>query len=129
MKRRIICILLCVAMGGCSIARQAGEDYCEESKLNTEAIKSTAECILRDWPVCYGMIVGGLGTRKNELPAQALAAMKQLNKYAEKFKTGELTDYELGVAFGLKLRLLVTTVTEILRIYAPEVLQYVTILI
>lgn len=123
---RTTLIVLSFILAGCSIARQAGEDYCEESKLNTESIKSTAECILRDWPVCHGLIVGSMGPRIDELPQHMRDAMNQLDELSQKYYAGELTDYELGLALGLKLRLLMNTIAETLRIYAPDVLIYLT---
>ena len=116
-------IVLLVLVGGCSILRQAGEDYCDESKLNTNSIRSTSRCILDAWPTRHGLIVGTLGPRIEELPKECIDAMDELDTLSA-VDPNNLTDYQLGKTLGLNVRLLMKTVEEILKKYAPEVLRY-----
>lgn len=123
MKKWLISIVMLLFLSSCSFFRKAGEDYCVESKLNTEAIQSTSRCILKAWPTRYGVIMATLGPRVEELPKQAIDAMEELNTFAMT-DPNELTDYQLGTTLGLRIRLLITTIEEILKEYAPEALRY-----
>lgn len=76
-------------------------------------------CVLV-WPVQSGFIKGALGYRINELPSEAIEAIKELDRLAEQ---SEQTDYELGMFLGLKARLWNSVIQIALEKYAPDVIE------
>ncbi len=88
---------------------------------NATSSRIVAMNLLKTWKLNSGFIRGALGSKINELPVQAVEAMNELDKLAEK---KELTDYDLGYSLGLRVRALSSIVQEAFRLYAPEILKY-----
>jgi len=93
----------------------------EQDLKNAETSKIIAKNLLSTWKLNSGFIRGALGNKISELPNQAVEAMNELDKLAEKT---DLTDYDLGYSLGLRVRALSSIVQEVFKIYAPEVLKY-----
>jgi hypothetical protein len=114
-------LILCFSfmfVAGCGPARQAMIDVSDENIKNAEAMRQVSENCLSVWPIQSGFIKGALGSRIEELPAEAIAAIDELDRLAG---LPEQTDYELGMFLGLKVRLLSSVVQKAIEKYAPDV--------
>lgn len=114
-------MLAILALGGCTGTRQSIVEITEEDLKNAEASRQVAINMLKVWPINSGFIRGALGSRIDELPAQALSAMSYLDRMAENIN--ERSDHTLGYSLGLQVRLRATAVKEALERIAPEILM------
>lgn len=117
-------ILIC----GCTMMRETAIDISEEELLNAEMAREVASNYLSMWSIQSGFIRGALGSRIDELPAQAVNAMDELDQLAIA-DPNSYTDYDLGLSLGLRARLLGSVVQEALRMYAPDILDLLPILL
>lgn len=129
MKKAMLCVMLVCLLWllGCATVRQGAIDISKEEMKNAETAREVAANYLTIWPIQSGFIKGALGPRLDELPAQAVDAMNELDQLA----TGdpnEVTDYDLGLSLGLRIRLLTSVVVEALEFYAPDILEFVPLL-
>lgn len=129
MKKQIVTLLLCLLVAGCAGLRQSAIDISEEEVKNAEAARIVAVNYLAIWPIQSGIIREALGARLEELPAQAVSAMDELDQLAEQMNDpNDYTDYDLGRSLGLRVRLCGSVVQEALEIYAPDIINLVPIL-
>lgn len=112
----LIVVTLLLLVAGCSPARQAVINISDENIKNAETIKEVAEKCRSVWLTQSGFIDGAFGNRINELPKEAIEAKDKLDQLAEQT---ELTDYELGLFLGLKVRLLGSVAQVAIEKYAP----------
>lgn len=117
----IILVVLSVTLAGCQLARQSLIDVSVEEVKNAETCREVARNLLSHWLVCSGMIEGAIDLDK--FPVEVFDAKNELDKLAEKYAEGAYTDYELGYALGLRVRILNAVVMQALEQYAPEVLD------
>lgn len=124
-------VLMTILLSGCSIGRDIRKIGCEEMTLNAQSIRELAVCILENWLTHSGLIRGALGVKIDELPVEVVKSMDDLDEQALKYieDPSVFTDKELGGVVGKKLRLCWAVVAKALETYAPDVLQYITILI
>jgi hypothetical protein len=116
---RYLTISICfMFVAGCGPARQAMIDVSGENVKNAEMMRQVSENCLSVWPIQSGFIKGALGSRIEELPAEAIKAIEELDRLAG---LPEQTDYELGMFLGLKVRLLSSVVQKAIEKYAPDV--------
>ena len=117
-KIRILSVLiLCLFLVSCAgIQAISNEDL-----KNAESSRIIAKNLLSTWKLNSGFIRGALGSNISQLPAQAVDAMNELDKLAEKIN---LNDFDLGYSLGLRIRALSSIVQEAFRMYAPEILKY-----
>lgn len=95
----------------------------EDRNLETIAqAKDGTKKMLATWEFRSGLIHGALEPRLAELPAQAVKALDELDRLAA--RRDELSDYDLGYALGLRLRMLESTVRQVVKKFAPNVLAY-----
>jgi len=125
MKQIILSILILCTLG-CSTFRQTAIDVSEEEMQNAETARIVAANYLTIWPIQSGFIRGVLGSRMDELPAQAVAAMDELDQIVA--ENQDYSDYDLGLSLGLRVRLLVSVVHEALEMYFPDIIEYVPLL-
>lgn len=118
---------LCFVLCGCATVRQTALDISLEEVENAKTTREVALNYLKSWPVFSGLIRGALGPQMQELPLQAVEAMDELDELAT--RADECSDHELGYSLGLKIRLLSAVVIEALEFYAPELLDFVPILL
>ena len=122
-------ILLCTIMiCGCTMMRETAIDISEEELLNAEMAREVASNYLSMWSIQSGFIRGALGSRIDDMPAQAVIAMDELDQLANE-DPNSYTDYDLGLSLGLRARLLGSVVQEALRMYAPDILDLLPILL
>lgn len=110
------------------MVRETAIGISEEEVLNVKAAREVALNYLKIWPIQSGFIKGALGSRIDELPAQAVMAMEELDQLASEDPNTH-TDYDLGLSLGLRVRLLGSIVQEALKTYAPDVLDMLPILL
>lgn len=127
MKTRITIFLMCIMLCGCQAMRQTALDISLEEVENAKTTREVALNYLKSWPVFSGLIRGALGPQMQELPLQAVEAMDELDDLA--LNADECTDHELGYSLGLRVRLLSAVVIEALKFYAPEMLDFVPIIL
>jgi len=119
-KSLIFVVVTLIIVTGCQQIRQTAIDISVENAKNAETIKEISLICKEAWLVESGFI-DGLGLREDELPKEVIEAKEQLDLLAEK---EELTDYELGLFLGLKVRLLNSVFKATLEKYAPDVIGY-----
>jgi len=126
MKKAITALILAATLAfGCSHSG-ALVNLTAEDVQNAEAMKAAAENLLKTWPVYSGIMVGALGDRIKDLPQRAIVAMATLDVLASK---QGWTDYELGLSLGLRIHIAAATVTEAIKMYAPDLIDLLPALI
>lgn len=122
----LVGLILCATLLGCESMRQTALDISLEEVENAKTTREVALNYLKSWPVFSGLIRGALGPQMQELPLQAVEAVDALDELAT--RVDECSDHELGYALGLKIRLLSSVVQEAIKMYAPELIEYVPLL-
>jgi len=123
MCKKLIVLMCLLWLGGCATMRQVPIRISEEEIENAKALKVVARNCLSITAFQVGMLEGGLGEDINKLPASAITAIEEM-KQLSALDPNSLTDEQLGLSLGLRLRILCTVVKEALAIYAPEVLLF-----
>ena len=114
--KKLILFLVIVLCAGCQIAREFGESYCEESKLNTEAIRSTGHCVLNAWPYRYPFFK----PYEPQLEQQTVEAMQILNELAQKDPNDRTPD-DLATAVIRCVQVKYDFIKGGLNEYVPEI--------
>ncbi len=114
----VVCLALC---SGCSYLRSGMVSLSKEDLANAEAMRTTAGNLLSTWKMNSGFIRGALGDKINQFPAEVVKAMAELDALAEK---KDLNDFDLGYSLGTRVRLMGAMIQNVVKQYAPEVLQY-----
>jgi len=117
----ILILFLVVSLVGCASIRADLIKLSQEDFQNAEATRVISKNLLLTWGLNSGFLRGALGDRLNQLPAEAVKAMDELDTLAKKI---EWNDFELGYSLGLRVRLLGEVVTNALKLYAPEILKF-----
>jgi len=130
MKAKILLLvgIVLVFLSGCAQLRETTINISEEDIKNVEMAREVAGNYLKTWQLQSGFIRGSLGDRVNELPANVVSAMDELDQLAEQYQAGDpndFTDYNLGLSLGLRVRMLSSIVAEALKFYMPEALDFV----
>lgn len=120
MKKVLIITVLAFSLS-CTSIRGNLVSLSEQDIKNAETSRVVAKNLLSTWKLNSGFIRGALGDRINQLPVGVVKALDELDLLAE--KTGP-NDFDLGYSLGLRVRLLGELVANALKLYAPEVLQY-----
>jgi hypothetical protein len=101
--------------------RQTAIDWSIEEVKNAETACEVAKNQLRAWPPLSGAIRGSLDI--DQLPKESVDAMDRLDVLAQ--DPNSLTDFELGEALGLRIKLINAVIKEIIKEYAPEILELI----
>lgn len=119
-------ILLMITLSGCAMVRESAIKVSESEVKNAIAVREVAANYLSIWSIQSGFIKGAIGPRMDELPAQVVDAMKELDQLAEQYLSDPegMADYELGQSLGLRVRMLSSIVAEALSFYMPEAMDF-----
>lgn len=122
----VVCIAFLIVLCGCAMIRESAIKVSESEIKNAVAVREVAANYLSIWPIQSGFIKGAIGPRMDELPAQVVAAMEELDKLAEQYASDPegMQDYALGQSLGLRVRMLSSIVAEALSFYMPEALDF-----
>lgn len=116
---RTILIVMMLFLCGCQVARDAGTLYCEESVLNTEAIRSTGHCVLDAWPSRYPFFE----VFEPQLKVETVDSLHLLNELAL-LDPNDRTDGDLSRAV-IRCAQVKYDLTKLgLERYLPEVIRY-----
>jgi len=129
--RTLISILICITLCGCAVLRETATDISGEEVKNLIAARQVALDYLTIWPMQSGFIKGALGPRMDEMPAQVVDAIDELDRLSDELSLTDpnsIGDEDLGLSLGLRVRLLGAVVQEALKMYAPDVLDLVPLL-
>ncbi len=121
-----ISLLMVMFLASCASIRGDIVAFSKEDLKNATTSRTVAKNLLKTWKLNSGFIRGALGTNIDQLPQQAIQAMNELDKLADK---KDLNDYDLGYSLGLRIRALNSVVQEAIRIYAPNILDYLPALL
>ena len=116
MKKILIIMLL---LAGCQQVREAGELYCNESRLNTEAIRSTGNCVLDAWPSRYPFFE----VFEPQLKTETVDSLHLLNELAL-IDPNERTDADLSRAVVRCIQVKYDFFKLGIETYLPEVYRY-----
>lgn len=119
--KKIVILILAMFLISCASIRADLVKLSQEDIQNAEATRVISKNLLLTWGLNSGFLRGALGDRLNQLPAEAVKAMDELDVLSGKI---EWSDFELGYSLGLRVRLLGEIVTNALRLYAPEILKF-----
>jgi hypothetical protein len=108
---------------GCSFLRKSLVTLSEEDIKNADATRIAAKNFLTTWNLNYGFI---MGMAEDKIPKVYLDYMEELKTYADRQES--LNDYDLGFTLGRRVLLLASVIKEAVKIYAPDVLKYITFL-
>ncbi len=124
MKRTFIyCFLFLFLFSfGCSNIQKGLVSLSEQDLKNAETTRTVAKNLLSTWMLNSGFIKGALGSTITQLPNEAVKAMEELDKLAKKT---DLDDYDLGYSLGVRVNILNQLVMNAIKIYAPQILQYI----
>lgn len=114
-------VLIAVVLAGCS---QTSQWVTKIDAQNAEISRKLAKDFLSTWRINSGFIRGALAEKIAELPQGAVSAMDQLDALALE-DPAKLDDFKLGMSLGLRVRMLSQVVQSAIKIYAPEILQFV----
>ena len=120
----ILTLFLVVSLVGCTSFQKGAIKISKVDLKNAEASRIAGKNLLSTWKLNSGFIRGALGDRLNQFPHEAVKAMDELDKLAEKT---ELNDFDLGYSLGARVRLLGEMVVQALKHYFPKVLEYITL--
>ena len=129
--KTISSIMICIMLCGCQTVRKTAITISGEEVKNLYAVRQVAKDYLLIWPMQSGFIKGALGPRMDEMPAQAITAIEELDILAGQYNStdpNEFGDYDLGLSLGLRVRLLGAVVQEALKMYAPDVLDLIPLI-
>ncbi len=121
MKKIIILLLICFLFSGCYTTK-AFVNVEQQQATAIEEAKVATTLMLQNWKFRSGLIRGALQGRLDVLPQRTVAALDELDRLAAEEK---LDDRTLGYALGLRISMLQDIVKEMLKQYAPNILQYV----
>lgn len=121
-----IFIIFLSSLFACTSIRKNIVSLSEQDLKNAETTRTLAKNLLLTWKLNSGFIKGALGDRINQLPLQVIKAMEELDSLAGK---QNLEDFDLGYSLGLRIRLLSDLVVDALKLYAPEVLKYLPLIL
>jgi len=122
-KIMLASVILCI-LSACAGIRQDTIDLSLQDLENIETSKQIAVNLLKAWPFKSGFIRGAMGSKLDELPAQAIDAMNEMDRLA--MEVDSLSDQDLGLSLGLQVRMLQQTVQVALEMFAPDVLKALT---
>ena len=125
MKRLMLAILMLLMLTGCLTTKEFVK-YETTKKQSIEEAKAGVELMLQGLEFRTGLLDGVLGPYRADLPANIVSAFAELKQLVEKYKAdGTLSDYDMGLALGIQLRLRGEVMQTIIKKYAPGVLKYV----
>jgi len=122
--KKIFILILALGLLGCTSLQKSAIKVSEIDLKNAEASRAVAKNFLSTWKLNSGFIRGTLGDRLNQFPHEAVKAMDELDKLAEKT---ELNDFDLGYSLGARVRLLGEIVVQAIKHYFPKILEYITL--
>ena len=127
LKFIILVVLMLFTVYGCGTLRHWNTEFSSEMTTNIENIKVTTEEFLDRWPVESGIIRGYFNNDLTDLPADFEIVMDELDLLSEKYKNGEITDKDIGYAFGYRLKLLSDSIRRTIEVIAPDILDLITL--
>ena len=122
--KKVLIITLCFFSLSCTSLQKSAIKVSEIDLKNAEASRIAAKNLLSTWKLNSGFIRGTLGDRLNQFPHEAVKAMDELDKLAEKT---EWNDFDLGYSLGARVRLLGEMVVQAIKHYFPKILEYITL--
>jgi len=120
--KNILLVFLIPLFLGCTAMQKSIINLSKTDLKNAETSRVLAKNLISTWEINSGFIRGALGDRLNKLPAEIVKAMDELDKISEQT---EWNDFQLGYSLGVRARLLGDLILNALKIYAPDVLQYI----
>ena len=97
----------------------------------TEAVSEAKQGVvlmLKNLEFRMGLLDGALHPYLKDVPPTISSAIKDLKELVVKYKKdGKLSDYDMGRALGIQLRLRGEVGRAVLKKYAPGVLKYVVL--
>lgn len=124
MKRWIAFLCVIGVFGfltSCSLGRQASMGIVQDDIQDIDDFKYSADLLLQTWQLNSGLIKGALGTHFEELPAEVVQAIMELDELSKKWDAP--SDYEYGYAMGLRLRINMKIIAQFIDKYAPYLLK------
>lgn len=109
---------------GCTSLQKSAIKVSEIDLKNAETSREVAKNLLSTWKLNSGFIRGSLGDSINQFPHEAVKAMDELDKLAEKT---DPNDFDLGYSLGARVRLAGELVVQAIKHYFPKLLEYITL--
>ncbi len=120
----ILILFLVVFMVSCTSLQKSAIKVSEIDLKNAEATRISAKNLLSTWKLNSGFIRGSLGDAINQFPHEAVKAMDDLDKLADKT---DINDFDLGYSLGARIRLAGEIIVQAIKHYFPKLLEYITL--
>lgn len=122
--KKIFILIIAFILIGCTSLQKSAIKVSEIDLKNAEASRIAGKNLLSTWKLNSGFIRGSLGDGINQFPHEAVKAMDELDKLAEKT---EPTDFDIGYSLGARVRLAGELVVQAIKHYFPKLLEYITL--
>jgi len=126
MRWRILFIgVLLLTCSGC-LASGSFVKYETKKLQSVKEARDGVTLMLQGLEFRSGLLDGVLGPYKADLPPSITAAFKDLKVLVKKYKEeGKLSEYEMGLALGIQIRLRGEVAQAIIKKYCPSLLKYI----
>lgn len=128
-KLSVMCIivLLLLSLTGC----YTSQAFVKYETMKTDEITDAKKGIvlmLENLEFRLGLFDGILHPYMQDVPPTVTSAIKELKELVDKYhKDKKLSDYDMGRALGIQVRLRGEVAQALLKKYAPGILQYLAI--
>jgi len=122
--KKFFYLIITLLLIGCTSLQKSAIKVSEIDLKNAEASREVAKNLLSTWKLNSGFIRGSLGDAINQFPHEAVKAMDELDKLAEKT---DPDDFDLGYSLGARVRLAGEIIVQAIKHYFPRLLEYITL--
>lgn len=119
--------LVLFIMMGCGPMRETATELSLEDTRNIDTMRDMSVTLIENWSYKSGLIRCYLGDRMAEMPVRFLTAMNELDEMYD--HRDALTDRGFGCVMGSHLKLTGEIIMDTLKIYAPELLPYLPLVL
>lgn len=124
-----ISVLVVMILASCASIRGDIVAISKEDLKNAETSRTVAKNFLKVWALNRGFIDGVFYKQEGQIPGDTLATMDQLNMRAKERGYWDQEDYDLGYSLGLKEKALNSVIRELIKMYAPSIMDYLPALL
>ncbi len=127
MRQSLTLVLMLLMLTGCYSTQTFIKYETDKTQAVTEA-KQGVVLMLKNLEFRIGLLDGILHPYLQDVPPTITSAVKELKELVAKYKKdGKLSDYDMGRALGIQIRLRGEVAQALIKKYAPGVLKYIVL--
>jgi len=134
MKKLMLVVVVIISLTGCGHLNKVTVPYTKAETKDIAALIEAGDQFNKNWPGISGYLDGILGSRKSQLPGEALSAWEDLDTLAgvtrengilniEVDEDPSINNYQKGYVAGSRARLLWPILLEGIKLIAPDVFE------